>query len=192
MKTLHLIIPSLFLALLTSCYHTTDIGPVGPRGPQGPVGPAGAPGENAFVFEWTDVNFTAPDYSLVLDYPNDFDGLSSDVALVYFLWDVYMADNGKEVEVWRALPQSVLTPDGLLIYNYDFTQYDVRLFLNAEFPLDWLGAIDTDNWIVRVVVVPGDFWNGRSTSMPDYQELVATYNLPELAVPGTPVSRREP
>lgn len=192
MKTLITILSISAITLLGACYDSTEIGPpgpAGPRGPQGPVGPKGDPGESGFVFEWSEVSFTAPNYEVVLPYPNDFEGLDSDVALVYFLWDSYQANNGTWVEVWRQLPQTVFTEDGTLLYNFDFTKYDVRLFLSANFPLAWLTAIDTDDWIVRVVVVPGQFANGRTASL-TYEEAVETFGLSQLPVAKSSVKRR--
>ena len=61
------------------------------------------------------------------------------------------------MDIWRALPQTVFTNNGLIQYNYDFTRYDVSLFLNTDFDTDLLQPIDTDDWIVRVVVIPGQF-----------------------------------
>ena len=159
-----------FLALvvvLSSCVSETIIGPEGPKGDTGPQGPAGAPGESGYVFEYENINFTSGDnYSVLLEYPDDFEGLESDVALVYLLWPL---EDGLDYDVWRPLSQQVLFTDGTLQYNYDFTAFDTRLFLEANFPLDELAAIDTDNWVARVVIVPGSFWasSGR-TLMPEY------------------------
>ncbi|REE05669.1 hypothetical protein [Marinoscillum furvescens] len=168
------------LILLSSCYSSTEVGPVGPPGPQGPIGPKGADAENAYVFEWENVNFTAPDFEVILPYPDNFEGYASDVALTYLLWDTYTTDDGEVVEVWRKLSQSIPTADGMLVYNSDFSIYDVRLFLDAEFPLTWLGADDTDAWVVRVVIVPGDFWNSGRVDFSDYQAVAKALELPEL------------
>jgi len=155
-------------------------GPVGPEGPQGPQGPAG---ESGFVMEFEDINFTAPDYDVFLTYPSNFEGLDSDVALVYLLWGVETVD-GEDLEVWRQVPQTILDERGTLIYNFDFTKNDVRLFLEATFSLDNLTANDTDNWIARVVVVPGDFWASSRImdGMIEYQDLKEALNLPDFPV----------
>jgi hypothetical protein len=168
----------ILLIVLSSCYTETVIGPEGPRGPQGP---AGADGENGYVFEWEDVNFTSSNnYEVVLEYPGDFEGFNSDVALVYLLWDAYTTNSGEEVEVWRPLNQTLLTEDGTLMYKYDYSKYDAKIFLEADYSLDLLGAIDTDNWIVRVVVVPGDFWNSGRVDISDYQAVEELLGLPKL------------
>lgn len=164
---------------LFSCYEEAVI-VEGPPGPQGIPGPAGVQGESGYVFEFSDVDFTAPAYEVFLPFPNDFEVLVSDVVLVYLLWDVQEID-GVLTEVWRPLPQTVFTLDGTLQYNFDFTLLDTRLFLDANFPLDWLEAIDTDQWVARVVVAPGNFWgSGRLVETPSYEEVRATLGLPEL------------
>jgi hypothetical protein len=162
-----------FLALIAIIFASCE-GETGPQGPVGPEGPQGAPGESGFVFEWENVNFTSPDYEVFLDFPLTFEGLDSDVALVYFLWDVqtdgdgnyFLWDvqtdgDGNPLDVWRQLPQTVLHENGLLIYNFDHTKVDVRLFLSADFDMSTLSAIDTDEWVVRVVVIPANYWNSR-------------------------------
>ncbi|HCX22340.1 MAG TPA: hypothetical protein DHN29_10515 [Cytophagales bacterium] len=181
MKALFTSIIFASLLVFVSCTETY-VGPAGPQGPQGPQGPAGSDGENAYVFEWSEVTFSAANnYEVILPYPDSFDGLASDVALVYFLWHTYETNDGELVEVWRQIPQTILTDDGALQYNYDFSMYDVRLFMDAEFPLDILGAIDTDNWIVRVVVVPGDFFNSGRINTADYDEVAKQLGLPDLS-----------
>lgn len=155
-------------------------GPVGPPGRDGSRGTDGKDGEEAFVFEYSDLTFSAAnEYSLLLEIPTDFEMLESDMVLVYFLYDYLEAD---DLDVWRALPQTEFTAHGTLIYNYDFTLFDVSLFLDANFDLGFLGANYTNDWIARVVVVPGQFGNGRTTDVVDYSDYNAVmdkYNLTE-------------
>jgi hypothetical protein len=187
------IMQKLLLVLLTiamsSCISET-VGPPGPAGPQGPEGPVGAPGDNAFVFEYTGVDFLAPNYEVYLDYPSDFEGLDSDVALVYLLWDVTTDNNGNDLEIWRQVPQTLLTANGLLMYNFDFSKIDVHLFLATEFNPDLLEPIDTDDWVVRVVIVPGSFWGRTSIDHSDYNAVKEAYGLPELQIHSDVIARR--
>jgi len=178
--------------LYSSCVNETGPqGPEGPEGLQGPEGPQGAPGESGFVFEWENVNFTSPDYEVFLDYPENFEGLDSDVTLVYFLWDVQTDDNGDPLDVWRQLPQTLLHDNGMLFYNFDHTRIDVRLFLAADFDLSTLSAIDTDEWIVRVVIVPANYWNGRTDiDYSDYNAVKEAYGLREFKIHTKAVDRR--
>ncbi|MFT6865419.1 MAG: hypothetical protein ACJA08_000237 [Cyclobacteriaceae bacterium] len=173
---------SIFLlsSLMFSCSETI-IGPVGPRGDDGPIGPQGAQGENGYVFEYENIDFTSSNnYEVFLTYPSDFEGLESDVAIVYLLWDVQEVD-GQSVDIWRPLAQQILFTDGILQYNFDFSKNDVRLFLAANFSLDELIAIDTDGWVARVVVVPGTFWGSGRVAVNDYDEVKSILGLPELA-----------
>jgi len=181
----------LFTLFLSSCI-SDDVGPAGPQGPQGPQGDQGPKGDSGYVFEFEDINFTDPDYEVYLPFPDDFETLSSDVALVYLLWDVVDVD-GQDIEVWRPLPQALFTDDGMLQYNFDFTTLDVRLFMSADFDLGQLGAIDTDDWIARVVIVPGDFWSDSrlQSSELSYEYLEEALGLPALATPTTKHSRRK-
>ena len=187
MKNLIILVTTLAMAVLSSCI-TDEVGPAGPRGPQGEQGPKG---DSGFVFEFEGVNFTAPEYEAYLPFPENFESLSSDVALVYLLWDVVEVD-GEDVEVWRQVPQSIFTEFGLLQYNFDFTTLDVRLFMEADFDMSQLGAIDTDNWIARVVIVPGDFWSSArlQAGQISYEDIKEMLDLPDLATPKTLQERR--
>lgn len=184
MKKLLLIASIVAVAALVGC--TTEYYDSGIPGPQGPQGVQGPAGESSFVFEYTEVTFFAPDYEVILEYPSGFEGVASDVALVYFLWDVEDV-NGQQVDVWRSLPQQVFAPFGTIQYNYDFTLNDVRLFMEGNFSAADLAPIDTDNWVVRVVIVPGDFWSGGRTSYPAYDEVIQQFGYSEP----TPVSRED-
>ena len=139
-------------------------------GDQGPMGPAGYDGIDGEIiassaFEKT-VDFNANNnFSFTQKY--GFNVSEFDVTLVYILWET---SNGKDV--WRMLPQTVLLDQGLLFYNFDYTQTDVRFFLDAEFDLNLLGSGDTQNQVFRVVVVPADKINGVDVSnLNDVMEL---------------------
>jgi hypothetical protein len=121
---------------------------------EGPMGPEGIPGEDGSIiaskaFE-IEVDFTeSNDYAHLEPY--GFDVLSSDVTLVYVLWDV---ENSKDI--WRLLPQQVFFEEGQMQYNFDFTDVDVNIFLEATFPLSILDSEWTADQVFRVVVVPAD------------------------------------
>ena len=179
------------IAGMSSCI-TDNVGPSGQMGPQGNDGPKAEKGDSGFVFEYEQISFTAPDYEAFLPFPDDFESLTSDVALVYLLWDVVEVD-GVDTEVWRQIPQTILTNEGALQYNFDFSLIDVRLFMDASFDMALLGARDTDDWVARVVIVPGDFWSSARL-MPgeiQYNDLKEMLGLPELAVPKTVFKRRQ-
>jgi hypothetical protein len=190
-KTINIIMKTFFNALilmvimgLSSCINDNV-------GPEGPMGQQGEKGESGYVFEFENVTFSSPEYEVILPFPDNFESLSSDVVLAYMLWDVVEID-GKDTDVWRQLPQTILTEQGMLQYNFDFTTLDVRLFMDAEFDLDELGVIDTDDWVVRLVVVPGDFWDSSRISSKEipYEELEESLGLPDLKVPKNILKRR--
>ncbi len=162
-------------------------GPEGPIGPRGPQGEPGLDGVNieSFVFEY-EVDFLPEEnYTVFLPYLDDFVALPSDVTLVYFLWGQTEID-GELVDIWRALPQTVFSDNGLIQYNYDFTRYDVSLFLNTDFNTELLEPIDTDDWIVRVVVIPGQFVsaNGKMAAVDfdDYYAVMDAMGLDNKSV----------
>ena len=154
----------IFALLVASCTFNGDDGAPGPRGPQGPPG---EDGEEAYVFEYTDISFTSPNYEHYLEFPNTFQMRETDKVLIYFLWDYIEED---DLDIWRPLPQTIFTQYGTLLYNYDFSIHDVRLFMDANFNLDFLDADATDNWIVRAVIVPGQQASARNTAPVDYND----------------------
>ncbi len=141
-------------------------------GPQGRDGLDGLNGEESFVFEY-EFSYTAPDYSVLLELPSTFNMLESDIMLAFLLWEV--AEDG--TEIWRALPQTLYFQDGILKYNYDFTRFDASLFLDGTVNLDGLGADLTDNWIARLVVVPGQFAGRTAIDLSDYDQVKEYYEL---------------
>ncbi|HLW19509.1 MAG TPA: hypothetical protein VKX33_04265 [Cyclobacteriaceae bacterium] len=119
-------------------------GPMGPQGPQGPDG--GIIVSSSFELE---LDFTAANqYEVREDY--GFEVLPSDVVLVYILWE----NDGKEI--WRLLPQSVFFQEGVLQYNFDFTDVDVKLFLDGTINFGTLEPEWTQDQVFRVVIVPAD------------------------------------
>lgn len=174
----------MLLAVAGAC--TGPEGPSGLPGPQGPRGPQGLPGEEAVVIEYEDVDFRAPDYSVLL--PFGYQTLFSDAVLVYALWGETETTDGEWLDIWRLLPQNTFQDDGLLIYNYEHTSIDVELFLEADFRIadSNLGPGELDDWIIRVVIVPGQYAanarTGFKVDITDYQTVKEHYKLPDLPV----------
>lgn len=121
-------------------------GPMGPQGPQGQDGGFIA----SSAFELGNVNFTkGNNYQVRENF--GFEIMPFDVVLVYILWE---AEGGKDV--WRLMPQSAFFQDGEFQYNFDYTDEEVRIFLDGE--IDF-ASLD-DSWlrdqVFRIVVVPAD------------------------------------
>lgn len=93
---------------------------------------------------------------------------NSDMVLVYHLYDV---DNG--ADVWRIMPQTYYFDNGAeLDYNFDFTRYDVNLFLDSNFSLDSFSSAWTQNQTFRIVVVPAAFTNKSAVDYSDYNATI--------------------
>jgi len=134
------------LLFITALFLTSCEGPVGPPGPPGNDG--GLIVAQAFEIE---VDFTAANnYEIIEAY--GFEVLSYDVTLVYNAWETDNSGN----PIWRLLPQIVEFDEGQLQYNFDFTQQDVRIFLDGDIDFDLLGNEWTQNQLFRVVVIPAD------------------------------------
>ena len=144
MKTFALILLTSFTVVFMSC--EGDPGPPGPQGPQGPAGDYLI--GQAFEIE---IDFLeSENFEYIESY--GFETYPSDVTLVYILWET---TNG--FDIWRPLPQTSQFDDGTLVYNYDFTDVDVRFFLDGTTDFTALGSAWTQNQVFRVVVVPADF-----------------------------------
>lgn len=146
----------------------------GCEGPQGPPGPPG-PIFEAEVFEVTRSFAPNNNYSSLITLNPPI--LDSDVVLVYLLWEV---DNG--TPIWRQMPQTVQLNEGDLQYNFDFTPFDVNLFLSsADFPLTILGPQWTQNQTFRIVLIPGYFGSAR-VDFSDYNAVMNMLDLKETDV----------
>ncbi|BAO77632.1 hypothetical protein [Winogradskyella sp. PG-2] len=153
---------TVFALLLTACE--------GPQGPPGFDGFDGLDGEiiasSAFEIELDFIE--ADNYEFIEAY--GFDVLPTDVTLVYILWETL---NGQDV--WRLVPQTVQFNDGNLVYNYDFTQTDVRFFLDGTTDFTTLDDAFTLAQVFRVVVVPAD--NVGRTDITDINNVISKYNI---------------
>ena len=125
---------------------------------EGPIGPPGEDGTSLLgsVFE-IEGDFTqANNLELFFDFPNNFEIYDTDVVLVYILWETTKI-NGKDVDVWRLLPQTRIFTGGFLQYNFDYTINDVKIFLETNLPYNQLLPGETQDQIFRIVVLPADF-----------------------------------
>jgi hypothetical protein len=153
-KILSLLLISVFA--LTSCGND---GPIGPQGPQGPQGPAGADGLIGTVIDLQG-SFTSVNDFLVLDFNEEgIEVFESDVVLVYLKTGEDGTAGGLPVEVFSMLPHTEFDlPNGqILQYDFDFTFFDVQIFLKGTFDFDALDSSYTTNKIFRIVVVPAEF-----------------------------------
>lgn len=131
----------------------------GDRGPQGPAG-INILGQ---VFEKT-VNFNSGNnFSVFIDFPSNVEVFEADAVLVYLLEEVVDGD----VDVWTPLPQTYfINGQGTMIYSFNHSFVDLKLFLDADFPLGNLTSTFTQNQTFRIAVVPSEFANDN-VSMED-------------------------
>lgn len=150
-RTLSII--SLFSILLTACV-----------GDPGPPGFDGQDGKVADVISVRNVNFNSPNFDVIVNFDQIY---SDEVLLVYRLWDN---------NTWRLLPQTIIFDDGSdLVYNYDFTQNDVSIFLESTSDLNTLGNEHTQNQTFRVVIIPAEDIVGVDVS--NINNVIETFNI---------------
>jgi hypothetical protein len=78
---------------------------------------------------------------------------STDSVLVYHLYDTV---NGQDV--WKLMPQTYYFSDGgELDFNFDYSRFNVNIFLSANFSLTTVPSSWTQNQTFRIVVVPDGF-----------------------------------
>lgn len=157
MKKITLVLGAFLTLFFVACE-----GPAGPPGFDGADGLDGADGSEfeAIAFE---VQVDLLDNSGTFEFGEPFSVHSielfpDDAILVYRLEEV---DNG--VDVWRQLPQPFMTDDGLLFYNFDFTQDDYKLYVEPEFESDLVASDLVLDQVFRVFVVPANL--GLSSKM---------------------------
>jgi hypothetical protein len=147
-------------------------GPTGPEGPQGPQGPSGQeilPTSFEFSADLTEDN----DFLVFEDIPAEIDVIISDVMLAYVLEDYIEED---DLEVWRQLPITDFTDDGIRMMNFDFTEVDIQIYLEANYPLG-----ENDEFFdlfFRAVHIPSDFLQQISAS--DLEAATTPQKLQEM------------
>ncbi len=101
------------------------------------------------VFEVTNINFIASgEFQVVI--PLDPVIYSSDVVLVYRL----AGTNNFGNDIWEPIPTTYNLAEGELNYNFDFSQDDVVIYLDATFD-PMLRQDFSLNQVFRIVLVPG-------------------------------------
>lgn len=169
MKTLTTILLLATAIIFTSC--------------EGPQGPPGEPGVNIMgtVFEFEGDFTPSNDYTIEYQFPNNFTVYDTDVVLVYMLWDY---TDG--VDIWRLMPQTIalktIYPDwaetDVLQYNFDYTYFDVQVFLESTMDYSSLLPAETDDQVFRIVVLPADsFYSLKSAEISDFNSLINAPNF---------------
>jgi hypothetical protein len=145
------------------------------EGPQGPPGFNGFNGEDivAESFE-VELDFFAPNFSQQISYPSSINVFETDMTLVYILFDQDNDGQGNPLDIWRLLPQTLYSDFGEYQYNYDFTNLDVRIFLDGppSTNFEFFGPADLSNQIFRVVILPVALANNPGIDVTDYESVM--------------------
>ncbi|WP_040669768.1 hypothetical protein [Nitritalea halalkaliphila] len=153
-------------------------GPAGPPGLEGPPGPPG--GLLLAEVEEIVVNFNEEnDFTVVRD-PADspiFPIEDSDVVLFYLLWET--TNDTPPLDIWRPVPQNIFFPEGVLVYNADFTREDYSVFLEGTINPLLLGPEFTQNQVFRVVVLPSQFLTNGRIDVNDYDAVMKLIGNPK-------------
>lgn len=163
-------------------------GPQGAPGPQGPPGQAGEDAQTGAVLDLGQWNFTAEnEFQLGISFEEyGIEVEESDLVLVYVLWN-YIEE--EEMPIWKPLPSTVMFEEGLFKYDFLYSFAFVSIFLEAEFDLAELGTGWTEQQVFRIVVLPGEVVNARTTGSSldlksyEYEEVIKTYKIDDSNVP---------
>jgi len=177
----------LFSILFMTTFLFTACSDDGERGPQGPVGPQGPAGEDGLIgttIEFEGIDFTeGNDYSALINFDeNGVEVFESDAVLVYLKDGEDGTADGLPVEVFRQLPQTYYVEDGEVQYNFDFTFFDVRIFMNGTADLSALDPVFTEDQVIRIVIVPADFAEDTGVDVSSYNAVMNALDLSESDV----------
>jgi len=135
-------------------------GPQGPPGIDGMDGKDGVDGEDGGLFLSTvfeaGIDFTEEDgYQATYDL-EIFDG---DNLLVFMAIGLDEEDN----VAWMPLPQTFFAEQGMVIFNYFFTNKYFSIFMDSSVSPSELGPDWTDGQYFRIVVIPGEHYQEASS-----------------------------
>jgi len=153
-------------------------GPEGPQGPPGFDGQDGVDGEDGrdgldiidLVFE-AEVDFTEENgFAAVFDFG---EGIFEDDGFLVFR-EFGVTENGRSI--WRLLPQTIFLENGVLVYNYEFTNQILAIFLDGAIDPKTLAARYTQEQYFRIVYMPGLFAGGGNGRV-DYSDFDAVIKM---------------
>ena len=149
-------------------------GDPGPPGPPGFDGLDGLDGVNILgtVFETQPINFNAGnEFSTLFAFPNSFEVFDTDVVLVYLLEDVVDDGIGGQADIWTPLPQTYFLDEGILLYSFNHTYFDVAIFLDGDYDLSLTPEAFALNQIFRIIVVPADAFNSFDIDTSNFNQV---------------------
>ncbi len=152
-------------------------------GCEGPEGLPGLDGVNVLgkTLEFQTSFSAANNYASLYTFPSDVLVYESDAVLVYLLEETLSGSDGN-TDVWTPLPQSFFVNQGLLQYTFNHTYTDVNILLQANFNLNNLNSVFTQNQVFRVVVMPAEFAQDPATPVLNLNALMAHLNIQESQI----------
>lgn len=170
---------TLFLGALLTLFFISCEGPAGPPGRDGLDGAPGAEFEAAAFEIEVDLNLNTDlnRYEFYNQYPSDIVLLPDDVILMYRLEEV-----SDGLDVWRQMPQPYFSGEGLLYYNFDFTQGDYTVLLEPEFEANLVPVDLTDNQVFRIVIVPSDLGTAVDMDQTNLSSVLSALGVEESDV----------
>lgn len=156
----------IFTLLFCSVFAFTSCSDDGQIGPPGPEGPPGEPGPLAQVIDITGDFSETNDYTLTLDFNAEgLEVFETDAVLVYLKDGEAGEAGGAPVEIFRPLPQVYYLESGEIQYNYEFTFFQVDIFMEGTANFDNLDPAFTQDQVLRIVIVPGEFAENSGVDM---------------------------
>lgn len=156
------------------------------EGDTGPPGPQGPPGEDGLIGTIIDIegDFTSQnDFSLSLDFNQaGVEVFESDVILVYLKTGEDGEAGGEPVEVFRLLPQTFFLGNEILQYNFDFTFFDVLIFLDGTVNFDNLDPSFTEDQVFRIAIIPAEFAEDSGIDLSNMQAVMKALDLEEREI----------
>lgn len=132
-------------------------------------------------------------YSQVFELPNETLSTPEDAFTYSGTWNfttpIYDSDNVLvyrwQGNSWTLVPVSYnLGGSDMIKYDYDFTRYDVKVYVSTSFPINELTNAEYNEFVYRqtfrVVVVPGGFQQKMNFS--DYNATISALGLENAPV----------
>lgn len=150
---------------------------------EGPQGPPGFDGDTLLgtTLEFQTTFSQSNNFSSLYTFPTNITVYESDAVLVYLLEET-LNNNGTLTKVWTPLPQSFFVNLGLLQYTFNHTYSDISVLLQSNFDLNNLSNVYTQNQIFRVVIMPAAFAEDPALNHLDLNQVMDYLNLKEQDV----------
>lgn len=166
----------LFIASVLVIGFSSCRGPAGFDGLDGAPGPAGQDGGLVYASAIELLIDFTPDNDFTHLEAYGFDVYPADVPLIYMNWE----NDSDGTPIWRPLNQTAYLDQGILTYEYDFTQGDFSIFLGGNIAdLSSLDGAYLNDQLFRVVVVPAEFLETGRLRSKSYEDITAAFGIEE-------------